>query len=500
MVCECSNRDAGELDCADASTSSSELGADGGSETSAEAAADSSNASPLDASVNETEPAKQPARTNDGPSSSTDKPESPTGADSDVIELAPVTGREVVVEPTDEASYVFDQATVRTYDIQIDPNDLAMLDKNPAAERIVPASLVFEGKTYGPLGVRYKGAIGSFRPPCLTGAAGSPRAGKCSIKLDFNELDPEGRFFGLKKLNLHSMNNDASLMRDRLGYTLFREMGVAAPRAVHARVLINGQLQGLFIAVEQVDGRFARARFAEGGDGNVYKEVWPMHADPQAYRNALETNAEIGDVQRMLDFKAALDMSANATAEWLDVDYMTRYLAVDRVIINDDGIMHFWCNQVSQGNNPGPFGNHNFYWYGAAAQNRLWLIPWDLDHSFDSEPIVHVHPKWNSTGSECVCQDTGDYGYQYPAACDPLIQHFISWNQQFEAHTDAFLAGPFAKEHVDTLLSTWRKQIQPFVAEAQGINLSISESEWATGLRELEGKIEIAREHRGYPY
>ena len=50
----------------------------------------------------------------------------------------------------------------------------------------------------------------------------------------------------MKKLMFRAMNNDASLMRERLGCWLFRQMGVPAPRAVRARLLINGKYQGMF--------------------------------------------------------------------------------------------------------------------------------------------------------------------------------------------------------------------------------------------------------------
>src|SRR4029077_17221090 len=103
----------------------------------------------------------------------------------------------------------------------------------------------------------------------------APKTGKCSIKIDFNRVDSKLRFHGLKKLNLHSMGRDMSMMRERLGYGLFREFGIAAPRAMHARVLFNGELEGLFIAVEQLDGRFTHSRFSDGADANLYKEVWP---------------------------------------------------------------------------------------------------------------------------------------------------------------------------------------------------------------------------------
>lgn len=57
-------------------------------------------------------------------------------------------------------------------------------------------------------------------------------------------------------------------LRERLGYSLYRDMDVLAPRAVHARVYINGEYQGLFVAVEEIDGRFAPNRFPEATSGS----------------------------------------------------------------------------------------------------------------------------------------------------------------------------------------------------------------------------------------
>jgi spore coat protein CotH len=410
----------------------------------------------------------------------------------------PVT---VIEEPVDEAAAIFDPRVLRTYNIIIAEADLARIDASPAAEQLVPAMLEFEDQTYGPFSVRYKGGQGSFLYPCTMSSAGSPKVGKCSLKLDFNETDPEARFFGLKKLNFHSMNADASMLRDRLGYQLYREMGVAAPRAVHARVLINGQLEGLFIAVEQIDSRFSRAHFSDGGQGNVYKEVWPMHDELAPYLDALETNKDdMPSVQGLLDFKLASDQSSAAAASYFDRDYMMRYLAVDRVIINDDGVLHFWCNDITgQGANPGEFGNHNYYWYEETTAPRFWLIPWDLDHSFDNFPAVHMDLEWTASAA-CVCQSHSVAGMDRPASCDPLVSHFVSWLPDYEAAVDAFIAGPMRKQHVDSLVQTWSDQIRSAVTEAAGVRLAPSEADWGNAVDGLVTKIDRARENRGYAY
>ena len=52
-------------------------------------------------------------------------------------------------------------------------------------------------------------------------------------------------------------------------------MGVPAPRSVHARLIINGQFNGIYALTEQIDGRFTRENF-DDGTGNLYKEIWPI--------------------------------------------------------------------------------------------------------------------------------------------------------------------------------------------------------------------------------
>lgn len=397
----------------------------------------------------------------------------------------------VIAEPDDAANYVFDPDVVRTYNIVIDPDKLAMLDTDPSAETYADAKLEVDGQAVGPIGFRYKGSVGSFYTPCtmntLPGQPPAPKIGKCSIKIDFDRIDSKLRFHGLKKLNLHSMGRDMSLMRERLGYALFREFGIAAPRAMHARVLINGELEGLYIAVEQLDGRFTRSRFSEGGDGNLYKEVWPNVDDQDTYRGALETNeGSTTSVDKMIAFKQAIDQGADTAFAWLDPHYTFNYIAADRLIINDDGAFHWYCTY-----------NHNYLWYEAEHADRMWLIPWDLDGAFEGGSAwVHIDTPWNAP-AECTCQGSS---FQLPSICDPLTSYWAGRDDDYQRAVEAFVAGPFSARNVDAKLVRWTEQVDAAVHEASGLKGAPTYDQWQKAFATFEQIIHTSRKHRGYPY
>ncbi len=425
--------------------------------------------------------------------------------------VLPTTPGEVIVDPADEAATIFDDALLRTYELVISQADLDSINSSPAAEQYVQGSLLFEGQTYGPVGVRYKGNYGGyincaaprpFQSPFET-PLGPKTCPKLSIKVSFNWRDPEGRFFGMKKLQFHSMNVDESMMRDRLGYALFNDMEVPAPRAVHARLLINGKLEGLFALVEQIDGRFTRSRFTEGGEGNLYKEVWPIHADPAVYINALESNTEESpSAARMMAFKAAIDsgQGVDAIDGWLDLDHIARYIAVDRTLVNDDGIFHWWCSERGTGRNPGAFGNHNYYWYEEVDADRMWLIPWDLDLILGNQLVyealnvtvpLEILYDWDDTGQTCACVGN-PLAPQRPPGCDQLTRHWATLRDRYRAEVRRFLEGPFSDDQVTVRLDRWAAQIDGAVREQEGTihnGHHITHAAWTGALGALRNTI-----------
>ena len=168
-----------------------------------------------------------------------------------------------------DSEYIFDQESLHTFDLVLSEENLNLLNADPTAEEYVQGMLIFENDTLSPVGIRYKGSIGAF-VGCVDGPnwfepSGAKICTKLSMKIKINWEGKSEKFYGLKKLQFHSMNNDDSQMHERVGYWLFRQMGVPAPRAVHARLNINGIYTGVYALVEQIDNRFIKESFDDKG-------------------------------------------------------------------------------------------------------------------------------------------------------------------------------------------------------------------------------------------
>ena len=110
-----------------------------------------------------------------------------------------------------------------------------------APDIYVPATLTYDGRDYGPVGVQLKG-MQSFEPI----------DGKPSLHINIDKFAPAAAFFGLKDLTLNNMHSDFSMMHERIAYWVARQAGVPASRANHALVTVNGQSYGLYTNVETV--------------------------------------------------------------------------------------------------------------------------------------------------------------------------------------------------------------------------------------------------------
>ena len=407
----------------------------------------------------------------------------------------------------ENSDYIFDQDRLPTFELNLPVASLRKLDNDPAAEEYVEGSLTFEGETISPVGIRYKGSIGAF-VGCLsdrdwTNPSGFKICSKLSMKVKINWEGRDEKFYGLKKLQLHSQNQDDSQMRERLGYWLFRQMGVAAPRSVHARLMINGEYAGLFALTEQIDGRFTRFNW-DDGKGNLYKEIWPLDFrgnifSDDKYKAALKTNEDENpsvDLIRSLgeEIVGASDEDLKSVIDkWMVVDNIISYAVVDRTIRNDDGAFHWYCQGES-------CSNHNYYWYEETSEKKLHLIPWDLDNAFenivvDRNPVTPIADAWGEIRQNCNPFEYGTLGaVQRSASCDRLTYAWTLFDREYEIKLKSFKEGPFAASVVNEKIDKWAAQILDATKEAENtFDDAVSVSEWERELRTLKSNLDWAR-------
>jgi spore coat protein H len=236
-------------------------------------------------------------------------------------------------------------------------------------------TLEFEGRSFGAIRVRFKGNS-SFR------FAG--RFLKCSLKLDFNDVEKGRTFFGLTKLNLNNNAMDPSQLREALAYDIFRQGGVPACRTAFAKVYVtvpgrhDREYAGLYTVVEQVDERFLKVRYGAKGGMLLKPERLPglpyWGDDWSAYTNRVQAKTAVAatDAARFIDFVKLLNQADDArfqaaVAEYVEVDEWLRFLALQTLLANMDSPL---------------MTGHNYYLYLHPKSRKLIWIPWDLNEAF----------------------------------------------------------------------------------------------------------------------
>lgn len=310
------------------------------------------------------------------------------------------------------------------------------------------ADVSIDGQTIAGVGVRYKGN-GTF----IEGQA----SGRLSFKIDFNEYDEELEFRGLNKINLNNNATDPSLLREALSYELFREANIPCSRVGFARVsaTVPGKFEkkqfGLYSVVEQVDKRFLKDRYgsAKGfllkpstfGVFRYFGEVWSEYEKGYVPKTTPTPEQQ----QRVIEFAKLLHDSDDSTfnqqvEDYLDVDQFLRFLAVNVLLCNLDSVLG---------------GAQNHYIYLEPESNKFQFLPWDMDHSFGSFPLL------GTPGSR------RELSIDHPGGDDhKLIERVLripAHKEAYHAYLDEYMNTSFAEEKLHRQISEAAEFLRPLV-------------------------------------
>ena len=293
------------------------------------------------------------------------------------------------------------------------------------------------------------------------------------LKLDINRFEPGQNLDGLKKLNLHAIVKEggggtqwewpSDPVAEFVSYNTMLAHGVPASRASLAEVFVNGESQGLYSMVEQVDGRFVRCNFP-APFGDLYKPdhdlsyeagdpiedygdlnfKWPETSDHQAARGLLDA----------LNFGSGGELE-----EALDVDSALTYFALNIGLGNWDYYT---------------FIPHNYYIY-EATPSRFTVIPWDMNMS----QVDWVEPCGFGAGEEDEMPlsrrllGDPDYVERYV----PILRAFLEGGGSVQAQHQLIddiepLVSPWVgAERLDRLRENIATRVPGMLANLEGLNV-----------------------------
>lgn len=297
------------------------------------------------------------------------KPLSPAGASSPP-EQVPAAG--------DLSERLLGFAELPQLGIDVDAADIAKLAVEPRT--YVPAALVFEGRSYGPVGLRLKGS-GSFEPIDE----------KPSFRINVDEYVPDAKFWGLKDLTLNNMHDDASMMHERLAYWVARNVGVPASRATHAMVSLNGQPAALYTNVETVRSRMLR-RWFKNPDGPLYSATDVDFTNSNPLHDGRD-DIPFYELQSKVDDRSLLDGLAKA----LTMPVPDQAMAAAASFLNVESFLSYWAFTALTGQldaMPYSMPGDDYFVYANPDDQKLYILPWGVDETMgadDVDLIARVH-------------------------------------------------------------------------------------------------------------
>lgn len=203
-----------------------------------------------------------------------------------------------------------------------------------------------------------------------------PIAKKPALKIRFDKYVAGQRFLGLRRMTLNNMVEDPTMLREILGYRLYRQLEVPAPQAFYAEVSVDGVAKGLYAVIETVDSEFLERRFddASGGlyEGEYGCDLYP--GDVEGFdRDGGDKKAGRGDLRELAGIAQGPADKLFSAAGPLDMDSFLAYLAVSAFIGDFDGYRHA----------------HNYRVYHEPAEDKWYFIPWGIDRAFKKHLSIY---------------------------------------------------------------------------------------------------------------
>jgi spore coat protein CotH len=278
----------------------------------------------------------------------------------------------------DEADAFFNDTVLHDLRLSINAHDWESLKVHYLENTYYLCDFRWNGQVVRNVGIRSRGT-------------GSRSGVKPGLRVDFDRYSTDQKFLGLKSFVLRNNTQDPSAMREALGMSVFRRLGVSAPREAFARLFVNEEYVGVYTIVESIDKAFVKKRF-DLDDPFIFEYRFDLdRPTPYAFeylgRDSAsyvpvpfkpETHEDDPHADVLERFIWTVNDSADAgwrsmMTEFIDLTAFIRHLAVENFLAEEDGIT-------------GDYGTNNFYLFRPNLANRFTFVPWDKSNTFWDGP------------------------------------------------------------------------------------------------------------------
>jgi hypothetical protein len=307
----------------------------------------------------------------------------PNGAGQSQPAQAEADPPESIPDAGDVSDRVLGYDLIPQFDLQITDDNIASLRANP--QTWVQATLVYQGRAYGPVGVNLKGTS-SFQPIDE----------KPGFRINVNKFAKGAKFFGLKEFLLNNMATDPSMIHERLSYWITRQVGgVPASRCNHSWVTLNGTTLGLYATVEEPRDQLMAYYFTDSTGGVFtinYADFSSQYLSNFQYDDGSTDTTLIQQASAALAMQPA-DAAITAAGQFVNLHEFARFWAACVFMGHWGGWPYAATNQAV---------GANAEVYADPTTQQLYFIPTGINDAMSTSDFDFVNQVKSILARDCA--------------------------------------------------------------------------------------------------
>lgn len=266
---------------------------------------------------------------------------------------------------------------------------------------------------------------------------------KKSYRIEF--IDPK-MFSACRGIHLNAEYKDPSLIRNKLSFDFFHDLGVLSPKSQHINFSRNGSYKGVYLQLESVDEFFLKnrglphgpiyyavnnnANFSMLRDEKIKKSL--ISGYQRAYGSESDDDLLHGFIKQINT--SSLPNFPDEISQYLDIDQFFRWQAGAVCTMNNDGF------------------THNYALYHNSETSLFEIIPWDYDATWgrkvDGGVMEYNYVPFDGKKNNHLCY---------------LLMRFPELRKRYRTILEEILSTTFTTDYMESKVVSLHETLRPHV-------------------------------------